>query len=249
MSGFLLQKQHNKPVDIAVIRLPRISNFTDLSALEQHSYLGVRFVSEVKELGTPDVIVLPGTKSTMADLQWMRDNGLADAIASYAQGGGMVLGICGGFQMLGKSISDPEGSEGAAGSTMEGLGLLPMETVFSAEKTKTQVTCELQQGIFAGCQVEGYEIHMGISTDVTGEAVRECAYGNVYGTYLHGLFDDGHATERLAEVLAQMKGLEKPRSHMEHRMDYKNRQYDALADAVRANMDMDYIYQLIGIQR
>ena len=249
MSGFLLQKQHNKPVDIAVIRLPRISNFTDLAALEQHSYLGVRFVREVKELGTPDVILLPGTKSTMADLQWMRDNGLADAILEFAGSGGMVLGICGGFQMLGKTIADPEGTEGTAGSSMEGLGLLPMETVFTAEKTKTQITCELQQGIFAGCQVEGYEIHMGISTDVRGDKLTECAYGNIYGTYIHGLFDDGHATERLAEVLAQMKGLLKPTERMEHRMAYKNRQYDALADAVRANMDMDYIYRLIGIQR
>ncbi len=249
MSGFLLQKQHHKPVDIAVIRLPRISNFTDVAPLEQHSYLGLRFVSGVEELGNPDAILLPGSKSTMADLQWLEQVGLADAIAAFGTAGGTILGICGGFQMLGETIADPYGSEGVAGSEVRGLGLLPLHTVFSKNKKRTRVQAKLQQGILAGCSVEGYEIHMGESLDDSGLAHLEYACGDIYGTYFHGLFDTGSAVEALAAHLAKKKGLAAPTESIEHRKHYKDRQYDLLADAVRANMDMDRVYEIMGIKR
>lgn len=249
MAGFLLQKQHNKHLDVAVIRLPHISNFTDLAPLQQHTYLGVRFVAKASELGCSDVVVLPGTKNTMGDLQWLWESGLAGAIQRHAADGGFVLGICGGYQMLGEKLQDPLGTEGAAGAISEGLGLLPIQTEFVAQKTRSRWTGQLQTGCFTGCAVDGYEIHMGISCDAAGNPLRECARGNVYGTYLHGLFDTGRAVERLAEVLAEVRGLPAPTEVLEDRKAYKERQYDALADAIRANMDMKQVYEMMGIKR
>ena len=122
-----------KPLDIAVIRLPRISNFTDFSPLEAHPMLGVRYVSAPHQLGTPDLVILPGTKSTMADLKWLRESGLEASVLRLAGQGVGVLGVCGGYQMLGQTISDPHGTEG--GGNMRGVGLLPVETVFETQKT------------------------------------------------------------------------------------------------------------------
>ena len=128
-----------RAVDIAAIRLPRISNFTDLTALERHPALGVRYVDRPERLGKPDLVILPGTKSTLADLDWLRRTGLADAILRLAQQDVPVLGICGGYQMLGQRIADPDGVEAEAGAQVAGMGLLPTETVFRGEKRQTQV--------------------------------------------------------------------------------------------------------------
>ena len=248
MSGFLLQKRHRQILDVAIIKLPHISNFTDFTPLERHSIVGVRFVEKVAELGTPDAVILPGTKSTLADLQWLRQSGLASAIQQYADNQGIVLGVCGGFQMLGRTISDPDGVEGQA-DCAEGLGLLPLDTVFESEKTRTQVEYTMQQGLFAGCYVEGYEIHMGKTCDETGASVTEYGRDNVYGTYIHGLFDTGAVVNRLAEEMGARRGMHLPLEYVESTRAYKERQYNQLADLVRANLDMDRIYEIIGIKR
>ncbi len=180
-----------KPLDIAVIRLPRISNFTDFSPLEAHPMLGVRYVSAPHQLGTPDLVILPGTKSTMADLKWLRESGLEASVLRLAGQGVGVLGVCGGYQMLGQTISDPHGTEG--GGNMRGLGLLPVETVFETKKTRTRVTAS-GCGWFEGAFIEGYEIHMGqtrrqaaapfcVLSDGREEGT---VSGNIMGTYLHG---------------------------------------------------------------
>ena len=243
----------HKPLDAAVIRLPRISNFTDFSPLEQHPLLGVRYVSGPQTLGRPDVVILPGTKSTLDDLVWLRENGLEAAILKLAAAGVPVMGICGGYQMLGRTLSDPEGTEGGVpGAVVRGLGLLPVDTVFCAQKTRTRVEAQALAGPFAGARLEGYEIHMG-KTQVDGEPfcrledgrTEGCAAGHVYGTYLHGLFDTGEATARLADLLCKTKGIDPAgAAPLSHRA-FQEREFDRLAEAVRAALDMDAIYRMM----
>lgn len=243
----------HKPLDAAVIRLPRISNFTDFSPLEQHPLLGVRYVSSPQTLGRPDVVILPGTKSTLDDLVWLRENGLEAAILKLAAAGVPVMGICGGYQMLGRTLSDPEGTEGGIpGAVVRGLGLLPVDTVFCAQKTRTRVEARALAGPFAGARLEGYEIHMG-RTQVDGEPfcrledgrAEGCAAGHVYGTYLHGLFDTGEATARLADLLCKTKGIDPAgAAPLSHRA-FQEREFGRLAEAVRAALDMDAIYRMM----
>ncbi len=237
-----------RPLDIAVIRLPHVSNFTDFSPLEEHPAVGVRYVNRVEQLGRPDLIILPGTKNTMGDLRWLREMGLAEEILVLHGSGTAILGVCGGYQMLGRSLSDPENAE--SGGTAEGLGLVPCETVFSGKKTRTRRQAVCDAGPFAGARMEGYEIHMGrtrsaaapfcIMEDGTEDgAVAE----NVFGTYLHGLFDSGELVERVAGWLAERKGIRIPEQKTENRAAYRNRQYDLLADTVRSSLDMKTIEQ------
>jgi len=217
---------HDRPIDIAVIRLPHISNFTDFAPLERHPALGVRYVEQLSDLGKPDLIILPGTKSTMDDLLWLRQNGLEGAVKKMAVQT-PVLGICGGYQMLGERLSDPEGAE--RGGEMAGLGLLPCETVFCPEKRRVQV----KNG-----EIEGYEIHMGRTT---GPSAR----GHIFGTYIHGLFDTGAVTERLADWLLERKGLEPAHCRPQAHRDYQEEQFDLLAETVRNSLDMEAIYRIM----
>ena len=169
LSTALEQRQAEGGIDIAVIRLPRISNFTDFTALATEPGVSVRYVSSVRELGEPDVLILPGTKSTIRDLDWLRSTGLEAKILQKQARGTLILGICGGFQMLGTEVVDVEGVEGPVGARTRGLGLLPLRTEFEAEKTRTQTRLVLEglTGEFAalnGQRVDGYEIHMGRTT-------------------------------------------------------------------------------------
>ena len=248
MSLRLTRDTHQRSVDIGVIRLPHISNFTDFSPLEEHPALGVRYVSRFQALGDPDLIILPGTKSTMADLKWLRETGLASLIQRKAQAGVPVLGVCGGYQMLGKRISDPQGVELLG--DMEGLGLLPVSTLFTLEKTRTRVAATVQAPAFSGAALDCYELHMGITQGEAPPFARlsngkeeGAAQGLVFGSYLHGLFDSGALTERLAQWLLRRKGLEAPDRAIEPRDSYRQRQYDLLADAVRKSLDMGALYR------
>lgn len=236
-------------VDIAVIRLPRISNFTDFAPLESHPALGVRYVNNPEQLGAPDLVILPGTKNTMEDLLWLRESGLEAAIRKLADANTPILGVCGGYQMLGRTLSDPEGIEKQG--TMAGLGLLPCETVFNAHKTRTRMQAEVLTHPFAGARLDGYEIHMGRTCRTGGEpfcrlqtgAEDGAVQGLVFGTYLHGLFDTGSLTDRLAAWLLERKGLPADSTPTRDRSAYKEEQYDQLAAQVRAALDMPAIYR------
>ena len=246
-------------VDVAVIRLPRLSNFTDFNPLERMEEVSLRYVGSVGELGHPDLIILPGTKNTMDDLRWLRQSGLEGAILKHAAKGGAVVGICGGYQMLGKTVSDPDGVEG--GGTLAGLGLLPSETVFQGEKTRTQVTGTFAaaDGIFApmaGVAFEGYEIHMGKTESTaaplvsfatqTGEVHTDgLSAGNVWGCYVHGIFDKAGAAAALVNCLMKAKGLEGQAASVDWQ-EYAQRQYDKLADGLRASLDMERIYRILN---
>ncbi|MEG0720525.1 MAG: cobyric acid synthase [Lachnospiraceae bacterium] len=248
-------------IDIAVIRFPRISNFTDLNSLEYIEEVTVRYVATPGELGNPDMIILPGTKNTMGDLLWMRQNGLEASILKYARQK-PVFGICGGYQMLGRAIADPEGVEGKG--TISGMGLLPITTTFASGKTRTRVSGKVAciEGIFRelqGKQVEGYEIHMGVSTfleeqqgllQLTEEG-KHCtkadgaSKGNVYGCYVHGIFDESQVATTVVEALLREKGLDQVAVKAVSMAEYKETQYNALADIMRKNLDIKAIYDIL----
>lgn len=249
------KKNTTGDVDIAVIRLPRLSNFTDFNPLERMDEVNLRYVRTCAELGAPDLILLPGTKSTIADLNWLRETGLADSILMNAKQGVPVIGICGGYQMLGKRITDPLKAE--SGGSVEGLGLLDMDTEFTGEKTRTRISGRVQNlsGIFKSLNGQifaGYEIHMGQT--IQREAAFSLldngtpdggAYGNVWGTYVHGIFDRGEFASALVNCLLKAKGMPET-AHCADWTAYQEKQLDALAEQVRKSLDMDLIYQLIG---
>ena len=231
-------------VDIAVLRFPRISNFTDFNPLEYIEGVSLRYVGSVAELGDPDLIILPGTKNTMADLLWMRQCGLEASVLKHAAKGKPVFGVCGGYQMLGMTLKDPYGVE--HGGEMAGLGLLDMDTIFERAKTRTQISGNLPalDGIFSslsGLPYTGYEIHMGQS----GREEKVVQSGNVYGSYLHGLFDQDGISKAIVEALLRAKGLDATAVQSFDMEQYKNQQYDRLADAVRESLDMEYIYRIM----
>ena len=245
-----LQHTHtHRPIDIAVIRLPRISNFTDFAPLERHPALGVRYVRTATDLGRPDLVILPGTKSTMDDLLWLRQCGLEMAIRKLHGTGVPALGICGGYQMMGQRLSDPMDIE--RGGELTGMGLLPCQTVFSPTKTRTRVHATLMAPDFAGTTADGYEIHMGQTERMAGEPFSRlsngqedgCVQGDAWGTYLHGLFDAGNVVDALATWLLARKGIAPDEAHTLDHATYQQQQIDMLADEVRAVLDMEAVYQ------
>mgnify|MGYP000345737637 CR=1 FL=1 len=245
-----------KPLDAAILRLPHISNFTDFMPLEQHPLLGVRYVQSPRQLGTPDVVILPGTKNTIDDLLWLRQCGLEAAVLKLAAQGTPVLGVCGGYQMLGHTLADPDGEESGTPCTLRGLALLPTDTVFNAEKQLRQTHATAEAIPFAGAKLTGYEIHAGRTTvqgspfcilaDGTPEG---CVQANVFGTYLHGLFDTGELTEKLTAFLCKKKGISPADAPLLSMEQYRQQQFDLLADGVRAALDMDAVYAAMGMDR
>ena len=244
-----------KPLNVAVIRLPHISNFTDFIPLEQHELLGVRYVQRARELGAPDLVILPGTKNTMEDLLWLRQSGLEAAVRKLAQAQTPVLGVCGGYQMLGQTLDDPAGTESGKPMSLAGLGLLPTWTTFDAQKRRTQVRAVALGAPFAGARMTGYEIHNGRTT-VNGEPFCRLADGtpegcvckNVFGTYLHGLFDSGDLTQALVKLLCARKGISPRETRPTSMAEYRQAQFDLLADGVRGALDMDAVYRAMGMK-
>ena len=256
------RKQEVDLIDIAVIRVPRISNFTDFNPLESIPGVSLRYVQHVSELKNPDMIILPGTKNTMEDLLWMRANGLEAAVLKEVAKGKIIFGICGGYQMLGETLSDPHHVE--AGGTIKGMGLLPMDTVFAEKKTRTRVSgrfLELEGELQAlsGAELEGYEIHMGetvlkgeaghsvsIEDQVSGECKEDGAYRkNVCGTYVHGVLDREDVAEAVIRVLGEKKGIDVSQMTGIDFAAFKETQYDILAAELRKHLDMKKIYEIL----
>ena len=236
-----------KLVDIAVIRLPRISNFTDLSAFERYENVSVRYVDKPSALGEPDLIVIPGTKSTISDLAWLRSSGLEAAVKQRISRGAPVFGVCGGYQMLGESVSDPIGAEASGITALEGMGLLPVRTVFSGDKVQKQTrgVFEGLAGVFAslnGLSYEGYEIHMGRS----GELKPVTSAGSVYGSYVHGIFDAPGVAETMLRALCEKKGADPSALGSFDPAAFREAQYDKLADACREGLDMELVYRILN---
>lgn len=244
-------KKEREVIDIVVIRYPRISNFTDFNVFEQFNDVSVRYVDSLEELDSPDIIFLPGSKNTMRDLCWMRQNGLEDAIKKMSEKI-PIWGICGGYQMMGEKISDPDEMEG--GGTMEGMGLLPVITQLQKEKVCRRINGIFHklEGIFSvlsGLSFDGYEIHMGQTKWLEKEEKEGIVFTgrnkNVYGTYIHGIFDKGSVASAFVEVLANNRGVVIKRNICEDYGDFKQRQYDKLADILSQYVDMEEVYGML----
>lgn len=253
-------------VNIVVIRLPRISNFTDFDVLSEHPYVTLTYADQVKKLGTPDFIILPGTKSTIEDLLWLRQSGHEAAILKLSQKGVPVFGICGGYQMMGQWILDEEQVEtqGALGQ-VRGMGLLPGTTRFETSKETTRVRGHFGRldGVLcplSGLELEGYEIHQGRTKREGGEpfaALEEYqadshrkkedggCLGQIYGTYVHGVFDGLKVADTLVTALLDHKGIRPEKIEHMDRKAFKEIQYDKLADTLRNSLRMDEIYNIL----
>ncbi len=244
-----------KLIDIAVIRIPRISNFTDLAPFERYENVSLRYVDSPRKLYDPDMIIIPGSKSTISDLLWLRQSGLEAAISKAAASGTLVFGICGGFQMLGNSVSDPEGTEAAGITEVSGIGLLDIDTVFAGDKVQVRTEGVLKDitGILSclnGIKYEGYEIHMGRSGSTSAEqSATIIENGNTYGTYVHGIFDAPGIADGILKALCVKKGVDPEDLTSFDPTEYKEKQYDQLAEVIRESLDMDLIYRIIGIQK
>ena len=262
-------KSKNALIDIAVIKFPRMSNFTDFNVFELIEGVSLRYVKSTEELGNPDMIILPGTKNTIDDLKWTRQNGLETAVLHKANNGTVVFGICGGYQMLGRSLSDPFGYDsGHAGSITTGMALLNTETEFVENKRTIQMKGHFNrvEGIFSGLsgrEFYGYEIHSGITeleetkalntVEPINETAEPFAEGSqtvrggmqVYGTYIHGIFDGEGIAAKIVEALLDRKGLSMDDVKVIDYQKYKQHQYDLLAQSVREHLDMEKVYEIV----
>ena len=235
-------------IDIAVIRYPRISNFTDFNVFEQMPEVTVRYVTSISELHHPDIIFLPGSKNTMGDLKWMRQNGLEAAVKKLSEDI-PVFGICGGYQMLGQEISDPDGVE--EGGKIRGMELLPVSTILMPEKKRCQIVGKIERlsGLFhvlSDCKFKGYEIHMGRTGTEEKVVVTSDMNENIYGSYVHGLFDEGTIANSMIQTLAEKKGIRIENGEFEDYQTFKDKQYDKLADTLRMYLNMEEIYEMLG---
>lgn len=255
-------------LDIVVIRLPRLSNFTDFAVFDTQPDVRLRYVGDAEHLGRPDLIILPGTKNTLPDMRFLKDSGLAGAILHLHGQGTPLIGICGGFQMLGRAIRDPLQVESDCGETA-GLGLLDLDTVFAAHKHTVQTTLRVREdaakGMLRGTGgmcLEGYEIHMGRS--VPASASRSVPFGRnpagqcdglvnpsgtVFGVYLHGVFDSLPFTRTLLNNLRQSRGLHPlPLPTEQDRKRYaqvREAEYDRLADQVESCLDIPALERIM----
>jgi adenosylcobyric acid synthase len=251
-----------KEINVAIIQLPRISNYDDFDPLKEMG-CNLIWIREAHKISDVDLIIIPGTKSTVSDLHFMESKGITLTIIEKARQGVPVIGICGGYQMLGNSIYDPDGIE-SRDSYTRGLGLLDMETVFQKDKTTTRVKAELlspDKGLmagFEGIEVEGYEIHSGINNSKgskplfkiketpTGKAdyydgsINDS--GNVMGTYIHGIFHNIEFTNCLLSRLRQIRNL--PGSNDRNILNRQD-EYNKLAELVRKSLDMNKIYSIL----
>ena len=253
-------------VDIAVIKIPRMSNYTDFNVFELIPGVSLRYVKSVGELQNPDMIIIPGTKNTIGDLLWLRQSGFEAEILKKAHAGTVVFGICGGYQMLGTKLSDPFGVE--EGGDVAGIGLLNVETIFAEKKRTIQVEGHFSnvQGIFkalSGCQFHGYEIHSGVTNfainsslsnmkpiyeegDIVAEGSQNITEEmNIYGSYVHGIFDGDGIAKSIVDALLAKKGMKPEDVHTISFAEYKQQQYDILAEQVRKNLDMKKIYEIL----
>jgi len=266
-----LESKHttiNRDITIAVMQTPKISNFTDFDALAYEPDVAVRFVKPGDAIGDPDLIILPGSKNTLADLKYLQERGYDKDIQALVAKGTPVLGVCGGYQMLGEKLHDPDGVEGDI-PELNGLGLLPTETTMTGTKMTHQVTFNTTKLAFLGMNysgegLRGYEIHMGDTRGVG--AVAECfnitsrseqpvnvmdgftnESGQVMGTYIHGILDNDSLRRHLINALRTKKGLA-PLDEVFHYFEHKDAAYNRLADIVEKHLDMDYIDSLLEEQ-
>ncbi len=255
-------------IQIAVIQLPRIANFTDFNVFKALSDTRLQYIKKGERIGTADLVIIPGSKNSILDMVYLQEEGYADEIRLLASQGHSIVGICGGYQMLGQKLLDPDGTEAGRGS-QEGLGLLPIITTYASQKTTHQVEATLvsRRGFWSDVQgknIEAYEIHSGQSevldeqaqlfkiqyrsgeeVDLMDGAVNEA--GNVWGTHLHGLFDNTEFLSAFINDLRRKKGLS-PLDQQNPAFYKKQAKYDQVAEIVRASLDMEQLYKIMDLK-
>ncbi|MEN8140756.1 MAG: cobyric acid synthase [Thermodesulfobacteriota bacterium] len=249
-AGLFSERQQDGEVELVLIDLPHISNFTDFEPFLNEPDIRLRLVSRASELGQPAAILLPGSKNVMADGRFLFESGLAAAITAAAGEGTTVVGVCGGYQLLGETINDPLGVEAAGGGRQAGLGLLDLVTELAAAKTLIR-----RRGTHraSNCPVHGYEIHHGVSRGgsspllrlAEGDGGAVAAQGRIWGSYLHGIFDSDPFRRWFIDELRQGQGLA-PLGAVQAPYDLEPA-FDRLATAVRDQLDMAWIYELLGL--
>jgi len=263
---FKFDENKKGQIKVEILYLPHVSNFTDFNMFETQEDVSLRYVMRGESIGDPDLLIIPGSKNTIEDLIYLKNTGLADQIVRLSRKGKRIVGICGGYQMLGKELRDPNHVESAI-TEVAGLGLLNTVTVFEGEKTTTQVKGYVSSAAnpsLEGVPVRGYEIHMGQTQlgqgtqplihmteslnekiDLYDGAIRED--GRVMGSYIHGIFDDLDFTRGLLDLIRLEKGLD---SHEQQQMtfeEFKDNEYNKLADLIRRHIDMKKVYEILGI--
>ena len=230
-------------LDIAVVRLPSISNFSDLDPLEIEPSLNLRWVKPGEALGRPDAVILPGSKQTLKDLERLESSGLAEQLKRYRADGGHLFGICGGLQMMGEQLNDPDQREGGGTST-RGLGLLPLTTQFTGQKVLRQRVVDFTWPLHS--EVEGYELHHGETQPLEQSNVHDLAHEaglgwhsseNCAGTYLHGIFDNGHWRRSWINQLREARGLDPLSLNRPHHRQQRERLLDHLADCFESEVN------------
>jgi adenosylcobyric acid synthase len=246
-------------IDVAVVRLPRISNYDDFDPLDHEAGVSLRFVERAQDLEPADLVIIPGSKSTVSDLEWLVESGVARIVERRAERGAPVLGVCGGYQMLGRSIEDPDGVESKR-ATVAGLGLLPVVTRFEKEKITARVRAQVRTPSFLAAgdaEISGYEIHMGRSAtattdlfEITSRNGTPCRVGDgsvgaggaVVGTMIHGLFENASVRASLVARLRERKGVAAPAGAKP--VPTRDAEYDRLAAAVREHLDLGLLYRI-----
>lgn len=247
--------QKKKGINISVIKLKHISNFTDIDALRMVEDINIKYINSVDEMGEEDIIIIPGTKNTIDDLKELKDNGIATEIIKASKNGKVIIGICGGFQMLGEKIKDPYGIESEI-KEIPGLGLLELETVMEKEKNTTQYEGKLSNctGLLEGLEgekIKGYEIHQGVTfgneSKVNDEdrIVTVVKGENIFATYLHGIFENEKITRNILNKVRAKKGIELQMKGITFD-EYREQQLDKLEKIFRENVDIDKIYEILG---
>lgn len=247
--------QKKKGINISVIKLKHISNFTDIDALRMVEDINIKYINSVDEMGEEDIIIIPGTKNTIDDLKELKDNGIATEIIKASKNGKVIIGICGGFQMLGEKIKDPYGIESEI-KEIPGLGLLELETVMEKEKNTTQYEGKLSNctGLLEGLEgeeIKGYEIHQGVTfgneSKVNDEdrIVTIIKGENIFATYLHGIFENEKITRNILNKVRAKKGIELQMKGITFD-EYREQQLDKLEKIFRENVDIDKIYEILG---
>ncbi|GAA0078384.1 cobyric acid synthase [Clostridium sp. CTA-5] len=250
-------------LDIAIIRLSHMSNFTDFTVLDRIEDVNIRYVESVKDLKKPNLVIIPGTKNTIEDLKILKENGLFEEIINLHQNGTLIVGICGGYQMLGKLLLDKAGVEGKV-LQEEGFGLLDIRTRFNERKITKQVEAEVVCNLeninnLENKNVSGYEIHNGISKvgknakpfikDLEGNTIGVCnKVGNVVGTYLHGIFDSEEFTNSFINVLKKNNNIKVSEdNNLKQIAEYKDEQYEKLSSIFEENIDINKIKEILDI--
>lgn len=247
--------QKKKGINISVIKLKHISNFTDIDALRMVEDISIKYINSVDEMGEEDIIIIPGTKNTIDDLKELKDNGIATEIIKASKNGKVIIGICGGFQMLGEKIKDPYGIESEI-KEIPGLGLLELETVMEKEKNTTQYEGKLSNctGLLEGLEgkeIKGYEIHQGVTfgneSKVNDEdrIVTIIKGENIFATYLHGIFENEKITRNILNKVRAKKGIELQMKGITFD-EYREQQLNKLEKIFRENVDIDKIYEILG---